>query len=472
MANVETQHPDYIDRINEWRMMRHVERGTSAVKGQRLKYLPMPDGFMAQEDGGVAMYSAYMHRAEFPEIINPTVMGMVGLIHKKEPKIDLPPSMMPIWERATKDKLSLEAFFRRITAEVFLMGRFAVLPDAASAENGGSDVPWLAGYSAESLINWSAERDFFVLNESGRKRDDFLWEDFKRYRVLELRDGQYVQVVYENDLNAGNTIYPRARGDKPLTEIPLVVVSPVDLAVDPYESPLIGMARSALTMYRLDADYKHQLFMTGQETLFISGVEDKTQMPTFVGAGVTIGLPPGAKAEYVGPRGVGIEAHRQALEDERKNAVSAGAKLFDDYQPDRESGKAKTIRYAFQTATLSSISIASASGLEAALRHVAVYMGEDPSKVIVKPNLQFFDSNLTAQDVTQLVDGWLKGAFSYQTLYENLERGGVASEERSFEDEKKLVDAEVAKREEAARQLAAASAPTPGQSLPPRVGGQ
>src|SRR4051794_15588814 len=107
MANVEAQHPDYQDWKEEWTMLRHCERGPKAVKNEGKLYLPMPEGFEAQEDGGVQMYLSYTQRAEFSDILNPTLSGMVGLIHKVEPKIDMPARMQPIWEKATMDGLSL-----------------------------------------------------------------------------------------------------------------------------------------------------------------------------------------------------------------------------------------------------------------------------------------------------------------------------------------------------------------------------
>jgi hypothetical protein len=109
-------------------------------------------------------------------------------------------------------------------------------------------------------------------------------------------------------------------------------------------------------------------------------------------------------------------------------------------------------------ATLASISISSASGLEKALRYVAMIMGEDPNAVIVKPNLDFFDTTLSAQEVVNLVTGWQQGAYSYETLYENLQRGNIASPERDWKTEKANADAEVADRAKKALEAAQATA--------------
>jgi hypothetical protein len=93
---------------------------------------------------------------------------------------------------------------------------------------------------------------------------------------------------------------PQMRGGKKLNEIPLVVAGPRYLSVDKIDPPpLFGVAKSALAIYRLDADYRHQLFHSGQETLFVIS-NDPTVVPSVVGSGVVIGLPVDGNAMYVG----------------------------------------------------------------------------------------------------------------------------------------------------------------------------
>jgi hypothetical protein len=107
-----------------------------------------------------------------------------------------------------------------------------------------------------------------------------------------------------------------------------------------------------------------------------------------------------------------------------------------------ESGEALKIRNSAQTATLTSVSMASAQALERSLRYLAILEGFRPEEVTVKPNLDFHGQPMTAQDAEALVRTWQQGAISYQTLYENLQRGEIASAERDFEAELALIDAE------------------------------
>src|SRR5690606_2309315 len=167
------------------------------------------------------------------------------------------------------------------------------------------------------------------LDESGLVRDGFQWAQRNQYLALLLENGRYVGVRYDA---AGEPIAgpaePTTARREPLPEIPLVVIGPRDLSLTPEAPPLIGIARAAVAMYQLSADYRWSLYMSGQETLVIINGE----RPSMVGAGVVISLmgteniTPDAK--YVGPSGNGIEAHRKAIEDEAKNAANAGARPF------------------------------------------------------------------------------------------------------------------------------------------------
>ena len=438
MARVDNRHPEYVEHLPDWDKIRDVDRGEKKVKEEATKYLPMPSGFTTQSDLGVAMYDAYRTRAEFLGILGPMVRGMVGLIHTKEAQITMPPAMGGLWEKASKNGLPLEAFHRRITEELLKPGRYSILVDV---DEEGGDLPYLAGYKSEALINWSETQDFFVLDESSLKRNRFEWVQNTQFRELVVEDGVYYQRLFNSlDEEEGQRIEVTKRTGGTLKEVPLVVGNTDDLTTKLIEPPLIGVANSVIAAYQLSADYRHQLYMSGQETLVVRGL-DKQHLPKVVGAGAAIGLGenPNAEAYYIGPAGVGIEAHRTAIQQAQENAVSAGLRLFDKHSG-QESGEALRLRYSAQTASIRSIAMTSGKMLEAALRHVAVFLGIDPELVIVKPNLRFVETVMNPADAEALMRLWLGGAISKPTLYENLQRGEIASEERSYEDEEELIE--------------------------------
>jgi hypothetical protein len=436
---VETRHPDYSDRIDEWLLMRRSFRGQSAIKKEQVIYLPMPSGFTAQNDGGSEMYSAYLTRAVFPEIVKPTIRGMVGIIHRLPAEIKLPPALQPMLERATADGLPLDVFHRKITEEILKEGRYSVLADVPE---GGADMPFLAGYVAETLINWDEDRrDFFVLDESKLKREGFAWNTYKQFRVLQVEGGRYSQSLHENGVQRAIEI--QARAAKPVPEVPLVVIGATELAIKPEDPPLLGVARAAGSIYRLDADMRHMLFNSAQDTFVVTGLGANDKLPTVTGSGVVIGLPPQADAKYVGISVTGASVMRQQMVDDRDNATAHGAKMFEKTEGGGpESGEALKIKQAAQTATLVTIAQASAQGLEKALRHAATFVGADPNSVVVKPNLKLVEATLTAQDAKALVELWQAKGISRTTLFYNLHRGDLMPPGRTQEQEDAEIEAD------------------------------
>ncbi len=444
---VATLHPEYTaDRQLEWKLMRHAYEGESAIKRQGEIYLAKPNGWTGMSDGGAAMYDAYIRRARFPEITANAIRGMVGVLHSQDWQVDIP-GIEYMFERATKDGLPLEVFMKRITTELLITGRYAVLAEAPEGDGGD---PYLAGYTAESLINWDELQDFYVLQEMVNKRNGFVWSQVVQSRSLELIDGRYVQRLYE-DNTLVSTVRPVARGGRPIDFIPIAIGGAMDMDLKPDTPPLIGVARAALAHYQIYADYRLALFMAYQDTLVIHNAT-KESTPTAVGAGVLIALESSqvgkdTKAEYVSPSGSSIEAHERAMDREQQSATRSGAQMFDNTPRGQESGEARRLRFSAETATLQSIAGASAAIAEKSLRNAARMAGiENTDAIIVKPPQNLLEGALDGQAITALVAAWEAGAFGYETLYENLQRGRVASMERDAAQERALIDDAMTRR--------------------------
>lgn len=444
MSNFDATHPDYDKRSDDWALMRTTIEGENAVKLAAETYLPKPTGFAAASDP-VAEYESYKKRAQFPEIVAPTIRGMHGVIHRMVAKFELPTALEFLIQKATREGDTLHQLHERITRELLSTGRIGVLTDVPGeqaqatmpvAERG---LPYLTTYRAERVINWDKQSTFFVLDESDPVPDPstYQWTEQKKHRVLALQGGKYVFIIDQDGVPDPQVGNPVAKGGtKPLDFIPFVVINAITVGNEVEEVPLLGVSRSAINMYQLNADYRHQLYMSGQETLVLTGADqEQFKSKLLVGASAIIYLPEGATADYVGPAGVGIEAHRIAIQDEQAAAVLAGARLFEQSKGGVESGDALRIRFASQTATLTSIAKASAAGLEKALKSAAVFLGVNPDEVVVTPNLSFIDATLPAADAVNLLKLWQGGAIAKRTLYDNLQRGEIASQERDFEEE-------------------------------------
>lgn len=443
MATLETikiKHPEYLRFAYSWEIMRDAVDGEDDVKRKGTKYLPMKTGtaVIADEAAKQRVYDLYKTRAEFPEIVAPTIRGAVGVMLAKPADVQLPPQLESLREAATTDGLTLDMLHIRIATEVMTTGRYGLLPSIDASGN-----PYLAGYTAESVINWDGP-EYVVLDEStvARNRTTGEWETIERYRECEAYDGAYVSRVFTVAPTPSISEDEVARTPRraPLGFNPFVFIGSMDLTPAPDDVPLYGLAKLAMRIYRQDADYSFSLHMTSEPTPVAIGFDDPAQAivqgaaPKTLGSSVLWILPKGGDAKYLEFNGPGLDKQADAINNGFERAAQFGAQIIQQGSS-AESGDALRLRAASQTATLTTIAKTTAAGLEKALRNLALWVGANPDDVVVTPNLEFFDHKLSAQDVTALVQSWIAGAISHRTVFDNLKAGGIIPEERTYEEE-------------------------------------
>jgi hypothetical protein len=271
------------------------------------------------------------------------------------------------------------------------------------------------------------------------RRDGFVWAQIEKYRQLGLNGPVYEQILHHGETLSGEEIVVRGRGGQALPRIPFAIGNARDLSPRLESPPLIGVARAALAMYQLSADYRHQLFMSGQETL----VALNGPAPTAVGAGVVHQMQgDGVNApdlKYVSPTCAGIDAHALAVAAEQEAAVNAGARLFEQSRA-QESGEARRLRFASETATLTSIAQASGALLERSLRNVAMIMGVPEDGITVEAPTDLMDRTMTPDDLAKLFGVYQQGGMSWDTYHAAGTRGGIMSPERDAKEEFALID--------------------------------
>ena len=451
---IETPHPLYSEFSPGWITMRDLSSGERVVKSKRQEYLPptpsmVLDGFGKGHDKiGEQVYDSYIKRAQFPDYVTDGIGTLLGMLNHKKSTFTLPKKMEAYLTSCTLNGESLDDLLRRIHVEQLTTGRVGLMADlpnttnpvgiGKSPEEAGPVLPYIVTYDAETIINWDDSGDelkfsalnLVVLNETTLKRkDNFTWELFKQYRVLQLGpiatnepEGTTVYKAGTFDQDRG-LVYNEVDMEAPsylgktLGEIPFVIINTRDLVGYPDHPPLEGLGQLVLAIYRGEADYRQSLFMTGQDTLVvIGGIASKDKVPgqqdvTRVGAGSKIEVDLGGDAKYVGIDSAGIPEQRSCLENDHKRAAHKAAQLLiAGKSGDQESGEALKTRYAAQNASLTQIALTAAKGLESLLKTIAVWIGADPSEVSVKANLSFGDLSLAADDFNTLASAKEAGA--------------------------------------------------------------
>lgn len=452
-----SKHPAYIAALPDWIVMQHTNAGERTIKSNRETYLSTTSGQradgMASGQEGRAAYDAYLARAHYPSVVNDAVEAMIGVMHHKPPKIDLPAALEPMRESATVHSENLEMLLRRINEGQLVDGRVGLLLDLPGVAVIGSVKPYIAMYKAQDILNWDDGRrevlvaqnlNMVALNESEfERKNDFEWEFEGKTRMLILGDpdtnqprgeGVYQVALFDDNdtnFNAADLVTPSIAGNF-LDKIPFVFINSKDVVPMPDKPPLLGLANLALAIYRGEADYRQALFMQGQDTLVVIG--DTTEESRRTGANASINLPIGGDAKYIGVNSMGLIEMRQSLENDRAAADQRGGALLDSDSREKESGDALKIRVAARTATLNQIALAGAFGLEQLLKIAAEWMGANPEEVSVKPNLDFAGDELASRSLLELATAKNMGApLSNRTIHDQMSEKDLTK--LTFEEE-------------------------------------
>jgi len=432
---VESQHPEYQLHVEDWEACRDVYHGQSAVRrrecGQR--YLPPTRGMHidGMQAGGLGRknYDAYRDRALLSGFFTDAVDTFLGMLWHRPTVFEL--GMLEQYfgedKPATQCGESLKQLLRRMHVEALVAARMVLMGDLPS-EEATNPAPYLELYKAERVINWDdgarqlARRvlNLVVLDECGPVRSGFQWKEQTQYRVLELgalaaneSAGAYrVAVVNEaGDVPELAFQSPTVRR-RPLDEIPAVFVGTKSTTTEVNDPPLLALARAVLALYRMDADYRQQLHMQGQDTLFTRGVPPENV--TAVGAGAHIHSDnPHADAKFIGVSAAGLGETRQAIENERVICAKKAGELLADNSKQRESGEALAERTGRKGTSLLDIAQTCAAGLQQILRIMAKWLGATPgqiNEIKVIPNEKFGTPMFVTEDMKKLVEAYVLGA--------------------------------------------------------------
>jgi hypothetical protein len=472
-VNDQYRNPQFTEYLPKWEKMRHCYAGQDTVKSQGERYLPPTAGMvldgMGPNDVGRKAYTAYIMRAKFHGFVEQGVSTNVGLLEQKPSTFQLTPKLQSLLEKATKDGETLDALFRRIKMTQLLTGRIGLLFDIDTTDP-ANVFPFIATYEAEAIPNWEEtnaikgvnQLSMVLLDESSVMRTKgFNWQLKYRYRCLSLGSVDsdapvdnadtfdYTVQVYEDQAvptKWSSQVVPNISG-RNLNKIPFVIINTTHTLSDVEKPPLEDLADISLTLYRTEADYRQNLYMQGQDTVVVVGGEFNEDKPLRTGSGAAIYVPIGGDAKFIGVNSQGLSELRQAVQNDEKAANAKSGQIISQMKSNAESGQALGTRLAAQTATLNTIALSAAAGLQKLLRIGAEWFGENPEDVKVSPNLEFTDFSIPGQEIQAIVVSKDAGLpISYESIHGMLVDKGLTKkswdeEQAALKGDPKLRDA-------------------------------
>lgn len=482
---VNTQHKEYANNLKIWEQVRDCDSGPKAIKARGTggtgsntlrgmagtTYLPAPNASDASSENK-ERYLAYLNRAIFANFTAQTKEGVLGLVFRKETTVETPTALKYLIDDANGGGLSVDQMIKDVSGDVLMVGRYGLLVDYPAADKGltKDQVAKLdlraniLAYPAESIINWKTETiggvvklTMVVLQEPTEKQiDKFESKEVMYHRVLLLRDGMYVQNLYDEDgkmvvyatgekddeqedVFTGDIIPTNSDG-KTWDVIPFTFVGSVnnDSTVD--KAPLYDISEVNIGHYRNSADYEESSFITGQPTLGVMGLS-QSWAKEFMKDGVAMGSRGGVLLPVGGDlKLVQAEANTMpmtGMEHKEKQLVMLGARLITD-TGGTETVDAAKMRFAGQNSKMGSITINVESAFVQCFTWAGMFMGAT-EETIITINKELYDASIDPQMIIAQIQLMDRGVIAKVDLQDFIRRGGVIRSDRTNDE----IDADV-----------------------------
>lgn len=481
---VNSQHAQYEKMLPRWKRCRDVAEGQDAVHAAGATYLPRLKD-QTNED-----YDAYVARASFYNATWRTLSGLVGMMFRQPPIVEVPAPIAPMLEDVTLDGIPLQAFVQTVAEEALMQGRVGVLVDcpplaatkgavATQADAIAQNIrPTLQLYRAETILNWRQQRinnrqmlTLIVLQESEDvPTDEYASKAEERFRELSLvplvEGGE--PAVYrvrmfkrenDKDIQVGEDVYPKLGGSW-MTFIPFLFISTDDLTPDVDVPPLIDLVNTNLSHYRVTADYEHGCHFTALPTAVVSGYKsEKEGEKLYIGSSAAWVFPNAdASANYLEFTGQGLSALVDNLKGKEQHMAILGARMLEPQKKAAETSDSASIHRKGEESMLSATAQTLSMGITRALTWFCEWAGSAETPIF-ELNRDFYPMPMDSGTLMGLVSAWQQGAISDQTLFENLQQGEVIAPDVVLEDHQ----AQIANRQSAlAAENAALFAATQG----------
>lgn len=449
---ISLNHPDYDVGAPKWRRCRDVCGGSDKVKAGREKYLPR----LSSQKGKDAMkYDAYLNRALFYNAARRTRIGLSGAATLRPPKINANGTAENDYAKLIAASLS-----RPLVDEALEVGRYAVVVNQSDR-----DPPFFTRWWAESIVNWDYESIngqyvlvLLVLEDTETVRTDIFKRETKTIRhAYTMKDGvcQYAKFARDDKVEGGWTQTEKwgsveSIGGRTLDHIPARIFSAMSSDEPEIEDPLLlDLVDVNISHYQNSADLEHGRHWTALPTAVAIGFPtiDREGQPvefTIGGESAWMTDQPGASAHYLEFGGSGLGHLATGMTDKQAMMAVLGARLLEEQKASVEAAETIKTRLTGEKSVLSRVASVVSDAMTWTLREMIrftnpAYVDED-DKDTIDLNTEFLDKALNPSQVASLVSLLQANAISYSTMFALLQGAEIVPEDRTLEDEIKLID--------------------------------
>lgn len=430
------------------------DSASSFVLARALRYLPMPNPSDQSEDNR-KRYRQYVIRAVFYNVCARTIIGMIGQVFLRPPKINVPSQLHPMLTNIDGCGLTERQLAKRAVKDVLAYGRLGILvdfpqrtrPTSRADIASGTVQPTITVYYPWDIINWRTQiyqgKKYLTLvvlreNVSEEGDDGFELVPVEQYRVLRFDpDTQQHTVEIWRPLDADNKTYgqaseftPLSGNGKPLSAIPFMFVGSESNDEVPDKPPMYDIASLNVAHYRNSADYEESVYMMGQPTLAMTGlsqdwVTNVLKGSVKLGSRRPIPLPVGADAKLLEAKPNNLA--QEAMLQKEQQMVALGAKLVEKMTVQRTA--TETI---VESTSETSILLSCADNVSAAFTWAfgicAGFLNIPPGDISYLLNKDYELTKMSPQDRDSVIQTWMSKAITFDEMRTALHTGGLATD--------------------------------------------
>ena len=458
---VDTTHPKYDSMSEKWKRCRDTISGEDAVKDAGTHYLAplntQEEVLMTSSKGYTEAegYSNYKMRASFYGATKRSHQATLGVVFRKPPRLEMGPSptAQDFLEDVNFAGEAIEVFVKKLVDQVFTTSRAGILAEPLPNQM----YPHIECYSAESIINWRTtliegnhELSLVVLQETYEETDpddEFSIEEKTQYRVLRLTNGICTVELWRETSATGTdrfeqVLEPMAlmvRGAN-LGYIPFCFINTTDLSPDTLDDPPFdALAAVNLSHYRNSADLEHGLHYTAIPTPYAAGFKIGSEL--YLGSTMAwVTDEPGARAGFLEFTGQGLGSLRATMQDKEDQMASLGSRMLESPKRAVEAADTHRIRSASEQSVVANMVDTVAQGLQRVFTWCADWMLIEVDHITVEFNKDYMPLDMDPQLINALTIALQHNRISLETYVWNLHKGEVLPDDRTVEDELKLIE--------------------------------
>lgn len=481
MPSVNFQRPEYKKLFSIYELIRDVIAGEFTVKEKKEKYLPKPNATDRSEENA-ERYKAYLLRAVFYNVTRRTLLGLLGQVFMREPKVKIPDNLESLIVDATGTGINLNQLAKKAVSDNLAFSRAGIFVDYPTTEGGatreqlesGGIRPLMFVYSPLEIINWRVvERgakdvlSLVVLFEKYPIEDDgFEIKYGAQFRALRLDDsGNYFQEIYrdktakeikesaikipDGNFQLHQRFYPKDFNGNNLKEIPFSFIGSDNNDPDPDGPNFYDLASLNIAHYRNSADYEEACYIVGQPTLVMTGltedwVKDVLKGSATMGSRGGLPLPVGADAKII--QAEENTMIKEAMDTKERQMVALGAKLVEQKEVQRTATEAG-LESAAQSSTLASVTKNVSAAFVFALQCASKFVSADIPEIQFELNTDFDISVASPEQRAAIIKEWQAGAVTFTEMRAVMRKAGIATEDD--EEAKATIETDTAKAMEA-----------------------